>query len=60
MDADLDELVVKKVSQRELLAAAKQKGYRTLADDGIAQVIKGRTTIDELSRVVDFTSRLAS
>tara|TARA_R110002111_G_scaffold118736_1_gene181533 strand:- start:6838 stop:8544 length:1707 start_codon:yes stop_codon:yes gene_type:complete len=60
MDADLDELVVKKVSQRELLKAAKEKGYTTLADDGIAQVLKGRTTLDELSRVVDFTSRLAS
>lgn len=59
MDTDLDELVVKKVSQRELLEAAKQKGYSTLADDGIAQVLKGRTTLDELSRVVDFTSRLA-
>lgn len=60
MDTDLDELVVKKVSQRELLEAAKQKGYSTLADDGIAQILKGRTTLDELSRVVDFTSRLAS
>ena len=60
MDADLDELVVKKVSQRELLKAAKEKGYTTLADDGIAQVLKGRTTLDELSRVVDFTSRLAN
>mgnify|MGYP003386003667 FL=1 len=60
MDTDLDELVVKKVSQRELLKAAKEKGYTTLADDGIAQVLKGRTTLDELSRVVDFTSRLAN
>ena len=59
MDADLDELVAKKVSQRELLEAAKQKGFSTLADDGIAQVIKGSTTLDELSRVVDFTARLA-
>ena len=59
MDTDLDELVAKKVSQRELLEAAKQKGYSTLADDGIVQVVKGSTTLDELSRVVDFTARLA-
>ena len=59
MDTDLDEMVVKKASQRELLQAAVEKGYLTLADDGIAQVVEGKTTLDELSRVVDFTSRLA-
>ena len=52
-------MVVKKASQRELLQAAVEKGYLTLADDGIAQVVEGKTTLDELSRVVDFTSRLA-
>lgn len=59
MDSDLDELVIQKVSQRDFLAAATAKGYRTLADDGIKQVLKGRTTLSELSRVVDLTSRLA-
>jgi type II secretory ATPase GspE/PulE/Tfp pilus assembly ATPase PilB-like protein len=60
MDTDLDELVLQKVSQREFLAAAQEKGYKTLADDGIQQVLKGRTTLAELSRVVDLTSRLAN
>lgn len=58
MDADLDELVLQKVSQRDFLAVAQQKGYKTLADDGIQQVLKGKTTLTELSRVVDLTSRL--
>jgi len=58
MDSDLDELIIEKTSQRAFLAAAKEKGYKTLADDGIQQVLKGRTTLEELSRVVDFTSRL--
>ncbi|PCI70257.1 MAG: secretion system protein E [Piscirickettsiaceae bacterium] len=60
MDPGLDELVIQKASQRDFLAAAKEKGYKTLADDGIQQVLKGRTTLSELSRVVDLTSRLAS
>ena len=60
MDVDLDELIVQKASQREFMKMAEEKGFKTLASDGIAQVIAGRTTLEELSRVVDLTSRLTS
>ena len=58
IDADLDELIIQKASHREFLKAAKEKGFKPLADDGVAQVVAGRTTLEELSRVVDLTSRL--
>jgi general secretion pathway protein E/type IV pilus assembly protein PilB len=60
IDADLDELISRKASQREFLQLAEQKGFKPLAHDGINQVIAGRTTLEELTRVVDLTSRLTN
>jgi type II secretory ATPase GspE/PulE/Tfp pilus assembly ATPase PilB-like protein len=59
-DADMDDMVVRKASQRELTDLAKHKGFETLADDGIRVVLQGKTTLDELSRVVDLTSRVSN
>ena len=58
MDTDLDELVARKESQREMIKMAEEKGFRSLANDGIKQVLEGRTTLSELSRVVDLTAKL--
>ncbi len=58
MDSELDELVARRASQRELREAALNKGMRTLAEDGIRRVLEGRTSLTEVSRVVDLTSRL--
>lgn len=59
MNAELDELVARRASQRELRAAARSAGYRTLVDDGMRRVLEGATTLEEISRVVDLTDRLA-
>jgi len=58
MDEDLDELVAQQVPMRELNALATEKGFVRLVDDAIARVRSGDTTMDEVSRVVDFSSRL--
>jgi general secretion pathway protein E/type IV pilus assembly protein PilB len=57
-DADLDELVARRASPRELLRMALSKGFRPLADAGAARVLDGTTSLDEVSRVVDLTNRL--
>jgi type II secretory ATPase GspE/PulE/Tfp pilus assembly ATPase PilB-like protein len=57
-DAELDELVARRGTLRELEAVAKRKGFKTLADDGARRVWEGITSIDEVSRVVDLTARL--
>ena len=57
-DPDLDELVARRGSPRELLRMALSRGFRPLADAGAAMVLDGTTSLDELSRVVDLTSRL--
>ena len=58
MNDELDELIANNASMRHLRALAKQQGFMTMADDGARRVIDGDTTIEELSRVVDLTTRL--
>jgi len=58
MDADLDDLVVRRATQRELRAAAIAKGFRPLADDGLRRVVEGTTSLEEVARVIDLTERM--
>jgi type II secretory ATPase GspE/PulE/Tfp pilus assembly ATPase PilB-like protein len=58
LDVDIDELVARRATARELQLAAVAKGFRTLADDGARRVLEGTTTLDELMRVVDLTDRM--
>jgi len=58
MDADLDDLVVRRATQREIRNAAIEKGFRPLAEDGLRRVIAGVTSLAEVARVVDLTERM--
>ncbi len=58
LDVDMDELIARRATARELQLAAIAKGFRTLADDGSRRVLEGTTTLDELMRVVDLTDRM--
>ena len=58
MDEELDELIANRATTRELLKAALAKGFKTMADDGVRRILEGKTSIEELSRVVDLTGRL--
>ena len=58
MDGELDELIARRATGRELQKAAVAKGFRTLADDGARRVLDGSTALDELMRVVDLTDRM--
>ncbi len=57
MDADMDELVARRASPRELRQAADSKGFRTLADEGLQRVREGMTSLSEVARAIDLTSR---
>jgi general secretion pathway protein E/type IV pilus assembly protein PilB len=59
MDSDLDELVARRATVRELRNAARARGFRSLAEDGARRVIDGSTSLAELARVVDLTDRAA-
>ena len=58
LDGEIDEMIARRATARELLKAAVGKGFRTLADDGARRVLDGSTALDELVRVVDLTDRM--
>ena len=55
MDGDLDELVARGATARELRETAKSKGFQTLADAAIRRVLEGDSTLTEVLRAVDLT-----
>jgi type IV pilus assembly protein PilB len=58
-DMDIDELVARRATLRELTEGALAKGFSPLAEDGVRRVIEGVTSLDEVSRVVNLTDRFA-
>jgi type II secretory ATPase GspE/PulE/Tfp pilus assembly ATPase PilB-like protein len=59
VDPGIDELIARRATAREILTAARAKGFKTLADDGVRQVRAGSTSLEEVMRVVDLTDRMA-
>jgi type II secretory ATPase GspE/PulE/Tfp pilus assembly ATPase PilB-like protein len=59
MDDDMDELVARRSTAKDLRSAAIAKGFRPLAEAGIQRVVEGVTTLAELARAVDLTGRHA-
>lgn len=57
LNTDLDELIARRASPREILDSARQHGFASLAEDGIRRVLEGSTTVEELARVVDLSGR---
>ncbi|HSQ05915.1 MAG TPA: ATPase, T2SS/T4P/T4SS family [Burkholderiales bacterium] len=57
MDADMDELVARRATIKDLRAAAAGKGLRPLAEQGLQRVADGTTSLVELARAVDLTGR---
>jgi type II secretory ATPase GspE/PulE/Tfp pilus assembly ATPase PilB-like protein len=57
-DPDIDELIARHGTARELMRMALSKGFKPLADAGARKVLDGTSSLDEISRVVDLTSRL--
>ena len=58
LDLDLDELVSTRARFRTIRDMAIKQGFRTLADDGVRRALDGTTSLDEVARVVDLTSRI--
>ena len=57
-DAEIDELVTRGATTREIAKAARAKGFLPLAEDGVRRVFEGLTSLDEVARVVDLTGRI--
>jgi general secretion pathway protein E/type IV pilus assembly protein PilB len=57
-DSDMDEILARKGSQRDLLRVALSKGFKTLIDVGTDRVLDGSSSLEEITRVVDLSIRL--
>ncbi len=58
MDQDMDELIARRATGREIKTLALEKGFRPLIEDAIQRVKDGVTSLSEVSRVVDLTQRI--
>ena len=58
LNADIDELIARRSTAREIRQMAEQQGFVTLADDGLRRVLDGSTSLEELGRVVDLTGKM--
>lgn len=58
MNSDLDDLIARRVTAREIRKVALESGFRPLVEDGVRRVLDGSSSLDEVSRVVDLTDRL--
>ena len=52
-DAEMDELIARRGTSRELHGMAVAKGFRPLAEAGRSRVVEGKTSFAEVARVVD-------
>jgi len=58
ISADMDDLIARRASAREMKNLALSEGFRPLVVDACRRVLDGTTSVDEISRVVDLTDRL--
>lgn len=52
IEKEIQDLILARASDTDILAAARKIGYRTMFENGIAKVLKGETSPEELLRVV--------
>ena len=57
MDGEIDELVARRATLRELRTTAMARDFQPLADEAIERVVDGTTSLVEVARTVDLTGR---
>ncbi|MFY8130510.1 MAG: GspE/PulE family protein, partial [Burkholderiaceae bacterium] len=56
VDSDIDSLIARRATYRELVDCARAKGIRSLTGDAVRRIVDGTTSFEEAVRVVDMTS----
>jgi type II secretory ATPase GspE/PulE/Tfp pilus assembly ATPase PilB-like protein len=59
MNSDLDDLLARGATTKEIREAAYEQGFFTLADDGVRHIMDGITSLEEVARVTDLTERMS-
>ncbi len=60
IDHDMDALISRRAHLDELRKMAFDKGFVTLAEDGVRRIMEGHTSVAEVMRVIDLTSRISA
>jgi len=60
IDSDMDSLISRRAHLDEMQKLALDKGFITLAADGVRRILEGYTSVAEVMRVIDLTSRLSA
>ena len=55
VDKKVEEAVIRDPREHVILEAARDQGIPTMPEDGVEKVLQGRTSLEELKRVVDLT-----
>jgi len=58
LDSEMDDLIARRASIRDLKNNALERGFRPLAQDGVRRILQGVTSIAEVARVVDLSDRM--
>ena len=59
LDEDFDDLIVRRGTLREMRDMAERKGFATLGRHAIRAVLSGKTSFEEIARVIDLAGRTA-
>lgn len=60
VNAAIEDIVETSPSEREIRKVADQQGLLTMTQDAIIKVLEGKTTIEEIMRVVDLTAEVST
>ncbi len=52
IDTEIESLITQKASTMEILNIAHKKGMKTMKEDGYMKALQGKTTLDEIDRVI--------
>ncbi len=58
IDMDMDTLIARRSPMDAIRTMAFEKGFVTLADDGVRRILEGYTSLAEVTRVIDLTDRI--
>ncbi len=56
--SEIDDLITRRASARDIREAAKHQNFCSLAEDACRRVLDGTTSLEDISRLVDLTYRL--
>jgi general secretion pathway protein E/type IV pilus assembly protein PilB len=58
INEELDDMIARVATRREMHKVALESGFKDLAEDAVRHVLSGKTSLSEISRVVDLTAQV--